>query len=334
MNFIPCLCCRKNLGTSLPYHGKREGQIVVMFVAAIFVLCGIAVLAVDVGHLCVSRARMQNAADAGSLAGLLELWDARADGADEIEARGRGVTEHEAIANANYPGVGSEVQFGIWANQTFMPKSPSVPANAVRVRVYRSKDAPGGPVGTFFGGLMGLNSVEQDASATAHFIPPGLAPFSIYEENLVEPDETLVLYDDKKVTPGVFGLLDYDGGSNSASDLKEWTRHGYQGKFDIDPEVGYKIVEGSPGLKTTLKDPLDYHVTAGDNVISCVYEDVWGSGNNTQFQVNGFASLVITESNMNANPKSVSARMNGYYLVGDGTTKGLMHKFMRLRLVE
>ncbi len=45
----------------------------VVFLAVV----AMAALAVDVGSLCLNSACMQNGADAGSLASLLELWDQR-----------------------------------------------------------------------------------------------------------------------------------------------------------------------------------------------------------------------------------------------------------------
>ena len=65
----------------------RGGQILVLVALALFVLVGFVALAVDVGHIYRERRHMQNAADAGALAGARELC--QGEGASQAEARAR-----------------------------------------------------------------------------------------------------------------------------------------------------------------------------------------------------------------------------------------------------
>lgn len=317
----------------------RSGQVMVVACIMLPVLCGIAAIAIDVGLLCNSGSRLQNAADAASLAGVLELWDRRAEGDGETAARSAASAEAAAIVGANYSESGAEVAFGLWDGNSFTEADPSVAANAVRVRTSRNADAPGGADGTFFAGFFGLDAVSQQREAVARFRPRagGLIPFAVWEDDLVPVGEDLTLYDDTLLVPGVFGLLDFDGGANSADDLVEWVVNGYPGLIWIPPDPGYVVVEGNTGFVAAINGPVDDYIASGDVVVACVYTTVWGLGENTYFQVVGFVKLVITDrgmTNVDGVPKKyIQARVDGKYIPGSGDTSGTLRDFMSLQLV-
>jgi len=148
----------------------------------------------------------------------------------------------------------------------------------------------------------------------------------------------LMLYDDALVAPGVFGLLDFDGGGNSADDLVEWTENGYPGLIWIPPDPGYVVVEGNTGFVAAINGPVDDHIAGGDFVVACVYTNVWGAGENTYFQVVGFVKLVITgrgHTKVDGAPKKyIRARVAGKYIPGTGDTSGTLRDFMALQLVR
>jgi Flp pilus assembly protein TadG len=54
---------------------NRKGAVLVLVVIAMVVFVGITALAIDIGHLVVVRNELQNAADAGALAGALALYE-------------------------------------------------------------------------------------------------------------------------------------------------------------------------------------------------------------------------------------------------------------------
>jgi len=211
----------------------RAGQVIVLACFLLPVLFCVAAIAIDVGSLCNSRSRLQSAADAASLAAVLELWERRVAGADEQGARTCAAAEAEAIKDANYPDSRAEIEFGLWDGATFTPCDTSKSANAARVRTSRGADAPGGPDGTPFARIFGLNGVSQARDAVARFwTAGGLMPVAIWQGDLVPAGQYLVVYDSQKITPGVFGLLDFDGGSNSTADLVEWFENGYPDLFE------------------------------------------------------------------------------------------------------
>jgi hypothetical protein len=163
-------------------------------------------------------------------------------------------------------------------------------------------------------------------------------PFAIYEDDITPPGTTVTLYDDNVIVPGVFGLLDFDGGENSTDDLVDWIDNGYGGELWIDPAVGYLLVEGNPGFVDALGKPVGDHVSVGDVVVACVYSEVWSGGANTTFKVIGFVPLVITEQGKEkvdgVMTKYIRATILGAYFVGSGNTAGSMQCFLEPRLVQ
>jgi len=57
-----------------PVAGDESGGVVVLIAMMLFVLLGIAALAIDIGHLMIVRNELRNAADAGALAGARQLY--------------------------------------------------------------------------------------------------------------------------------------------------------------------------------------------------------------------------------------------------------------------
>jgi hypothetical protein len=318
---------------------NRSGTVLVVACVMLPVFCGVAAIAIDVALLTNSGSRLQNAADAASLAAVLELWDQRAAGCDEEDARAAAEAEAASIVSENYPESGTDVAFGLWNGSSFTATGCPAPANAVRVRASRNAHAPGGADRTVFAGFFGIERVAQQREAVARFTPRsgGLIPFALWEGDLVPVGQYLTMYDDTQVTPGVFGLLDFDGGANSAGDLVEWTENGYPGLVWIPPDPGYLVVEGNTGFIAALNVPVDDHIQVGDTLIACVYANVWGTGENTYFQIVGFVKVVITargHTHVDGEPKKfIEAQIAGKYIPGSGETTGTMRDFMDLQLV-
>jgi hypothetical protein len=318
---------------------RRSGQVLILAPAMLIALCLAAVISVDVGHLCTSKARLQNGADAAALAAILELWEQRVhhDSSDENSCRNAANNEAGTIAVINASGSACQVEWGTWHGGVFTPLDASFSADAARVRAVRDPDAPGGPVRTFFSRLVGLGEVSEDARAVATFRPRGMMPFAVDEDSLVPPGQSLVLYDDTETAPGNCGLLDYDGGENSADDIKNWSKDGYWGDIYIDPTVGYLLIAGTTGLKSNVTSSLDYHITRGLPVTCCVYRHVTGTGSGAEYTIVGYVAVRIDDYQMNATGDdivSVTTTLLGSYIVDSGSTEGMLTGFVELELVE
>jgi Flp pilus assembly protein TadG len=172
--------------------GKERGQVLVVMALAFVVLLLFAGLAIDGGALHYNRRRMQNAADAGAMAGTQVL-------ADSICSDQSSATTNDAIYSSVWEfvrrnGVTSEGEFQAFYVQftddyTVIPFDPPV-------RVLSGGAVPNGAVGvavtatmtqsTYFMGLIGRNETDAVANATAVTGPPmlmgGLRPFGVPQD--------------------------------------------------------------------------------------------------------------------------------------------------------
>jgi Flp pilus assembly protein TadG len=206
---------RNSMKTILLTIKGETGVTAVLVAIMIVMLLGFAALAIDIGHLYVVRNELQNAADAGALAGAAKLY---IDGATEINTGANLEGYNAAKANksektsvdVNWTG-GNEgdVQRGHWcfSSKTFTPNASTTLAdlwnasteeldantdfiNAVRVRTRREAT----PASSFFARIFGFNSFNVSAEAVAYtgFIadqPPLTAdePIAICKQSLGDP---------------------------------------------------------------------------------------------------------------------------------------------------
>ena len=177
-------------------RGTRAGRgaILIWSTFAIFMVAVFAAVVVNIGHLTSVRGELQNAVDAGALAGARELSGRSADLSEadlvsEDQAGAHGSDRHAVVA--------SDVRFGAWVppNRTCDPQDAQLPldrrdgystdgyrfcevtgtdpaaafrVNAVYVRAQRNDAAPGaGAVPMLFGRLLGRPSAVVTASAIA-----------------------------------------------------------------------------------------------------------------------------------------------------------------------
>ena len=262
----------------------ERGVIAVIAVLMLTALVGMAALVVDLGWLYVVRGELQNGADAGALAGVVELVLS-----GQTDAQTMAVTY--ATRPANYhltqpPGSGAV--------------AVSFPASdQVRVRV--------GPtaVPTIFARIWGISTADVSAVAVARLErriigsgPGNLLPFGV-DRNVVDSDgdgnydlgDSVNIYPDPQ-SPGTFGLLDLDGGSNSNADTIDWIENGYDDVFSIPESVGFVNVEGTPGISgSALSGAISSRL--GYPVLLSVFDQVTGEGANTSFRVVDFIGGII-----------------------------------------
>ncbi|MCD6416193.1 MAG: hypothetical protein J7M08_05805 [Planctomycetes bacterium] len=305
---------------------RRRGQMIVLFAGLVVVLLGMCALAVDVGMLHATQAQLQNAADAAALAAGLEYVQERNDGSSESEARAAATSEALALGEANADAARFEVEYGTFENGEFQAGPEA--ATAVKVTALRDGDAPGGEVQTLFAGTLGVASVSAQAQAVVAVfegistIWSGLTPLAVWEDDVAALGVTVTIYNDDQIAPGIWGLLNFNGGDNSTSELEDWILNGYNGGVSIDPDTGYLWIEGSPGLRVALKDELQDRI--GETVIVCAYDQVTGEGSNAQFRITKFLSLTITEVTLTASNdlRNVSARVETMVNVADAEMGG------------
>jgi von Willebrand factor type A domain/Putative Flp pilus-assembly TadE/G-like len=154
---------------------SERGAVTVVAVLALFLILGVAALAVDLGMLHAARTQLSIAADAAALAGVKELafgsrqraFERSAEYAARNEALGEPV-----LLNIETGGQGGDVVLGTFdfADRSFRPED-FLP-NAVRVTARRSGERA---VPTFFAAAFGHRLVDVSARATAVGYPRTVA---------------------------------------------------------------------------------------------------------------------------------------------------------------
>jgi Flp pilus assembly protein TadG len=157
---------------------NNRGTVTIVVVLFLITLLGFAALAIDVGHMMVTRNELQNAADAAALATMKKLGDTYSTmtyGAQQsyVAVLSDFAPTAQAVASSNIAAgksvsinEGTDVILGNWdpnAN-TFTPGLAQ--PDAVRV-ITRRDGSANGPVPTFFAGVLGISTIPASARATA-----------------------------------------------------------------------------------------------------------------------------------------------------------------------
>jgi Flp pilus assembly protein TadG len=133
-------------------------------------------LAIDIGMFMTARSQSQNAADSGALAGAVALYF------NDYNNRSASGPAVQSAINASVSNLVMGSSGSVLPADVTFPLSPLGEDNRVRVTVQRSA-ARSNPVQTLFGPLLGLNTVDVGAVATAEASPANAAtcvmPFTI-----------------------------------------------------------------------------------------------------------------------------------------------------------
>lgn len=196
---------------------NQRGVSAVIVGICMFMLVSFVALAIDVGHLYVVRNELQNAADAGALAGARHLYvkdaflineNANLIGAQAATAN---IGDNEYVEVINPASNADDVQRGHWSfsARTFTRWDALTPppiwgksadeldsivefVNAVQVIARRDSL----PITSFFGGIFGFPSVKASRKAVAYlgassgwYLSDFDMPIAICAQSLVDPDE-------------------------------------------------------------------------------------------------------------------------------------------------
>jgi hypothetical protein len=169
----------------------RTGSVLVLAASLLVVVFGLTAFALDIGFIALTKTQMQTASDASALAACLELENGlgvQPALTTEQVATVSGTAAY-TVAHANPNGgldntflnVDRDLRFGqaYWNPETssWTKTFGVAPYNMVQVTVHRDTPANGStptgdqPLNTFFGGALGVDSVNLDTSATAALLP-------------------------------------------------------------------------------------------------------------------------------------------------------------------
>ncbi len=135
---------------------RESGFVLVWFVLMLFMLLGIAALAVDLGHAYFAQQQAQNAADTAALSGVVHLSDL--DAAQVAAAK----NEAMIVADKNIPHDGTVT---VVPSVKTDPGFSSLRPNQLSVTVTRHID-------TFFARAIGFNSMTVHGTGVAEYDPP------------------------------------------------------------------------------------------------------------------------------------------------------------------
>jgi hypothetical protein len=148
-------------------HRDERGAVVAFVAALLVVLVGFSALAIDVGRLYVTRAKLQTAADSAALAAVGRLPDQNA-----AQSAALGLMEQNLAAGeqAGQHGAGA-ITFGRWDPTTRVFLANATPIDAVRVAIGRTT-ANGSPIETFFARVLGQDEVDVAVTSIARASRP------------------------------------------------------------------------------------------------------------------------------------------------------------------
>ena len=143
-----------------PRRPRRGAVIVLAAVLLVALLCVVA-FAVDFGYIVMVKTQLQNAADAGALAGAGSLRDGSAEAKNSAET----FAEMHPVANLNVDVKPTQdIELGRWDHRAFAFSSAEEEVDAVRVTCRHSARL-------FFAKVFGKTSADLSASAVARVKP-------------------------------------------------------------------------------------------------------------------------------------------------------------------
>jgi len=281
---------------------KESGQVLVIVALFLIALIAILALVLDGGNIYLQRRRMQNAADAGALAGARTL------------ALNGTVEEARAVAQ----------EYTVQRNQA---DSCQITIDASGVTVVACTDAQ-----MTFARVVGLNQVTVCAQAAAKFGPvgaaTGLAPIAVrnfdylygptytlwYDKNDPDPcppgDTTCIAGERRSwINLGCTcdGLPCGCGGPN-ASELKTWMETGYDGTTWVNRWMG-----GTGGVVDSALHAAKARI--GDVLLMPIYNQVSGD----YYHIRKIAAFRVTDVKDTGNPKYIKGHFECYFLAAPPT---------------
>jgi len=324
---------------------ERDGATVIIVAIALVMLLGFGAFAVDIGYLYVVRNELQNAADAGALAGAAALYN---NDGTAVQPTANVIGQEAAMRNTavrtavevTLNGNSGDVQRGHYsfANGTFTPNASLLPVslwnvsneeldantdfiNAVKVTTHRS--APAAP--SFFSRIFGYDSFALAAEAVAYI---GFAG-TLYPADV---DQPIALCEESILVNGEYqcniGRMINSGEKSENSETGGWTDFNQEGnpcKGGTNTQLIKDVLcaQGNP-FNITLGRPM---ATNGGNIqaafsalISC-----WRAATNNGTQPWQLTLPVITcpGNNVDTCQTVVGAvKVNVLWITGAGEDPG------------
>ena len=272
-----------------PHLRAHEGQAIVLVVAILSVLIGMAALVIDGGRWFQTQRHLQTAADAAALAGVQSLPSSQSN-----------ATSFATTYTANnFSGATPAITF---------PSSPSPCAGNNCIRVVASKTAPG-TLAKIYGSI--FNTVNISARATAAVTVPSMmknvAPVAVKNTIACQTascygQTKTVSFNESNVSSSTIGLIDLTCHSTAStacpsnsgiggSQLASWILNGYPDALPASQWYGVKTGQTIGPIKQALNDRI------GTPLFFPVFDTVANAGPVFYFHIIGWALFVIDNVN-------------------------------------
>jgi len=286
--------------TRTPRRRDERGAAAILVALLAVSLIGAMAFVSDFGFAYVNQRRVQTGSDAAALAVARKIAAGAPGTANCATIAGSWQNAAQRSYAASILGKNALPTAGLdTATAGFSVSCEQVGSNN-QTLVVKVKGVQASP--TFLGGLFGSSKIDVSAQAKAIVAPlgtvVGLRPFALCQAaaNLVNAQPgTLITYgfDNSDAgcgfAPGNWGVLDFNGGSNPTGEIADWILHGYGEPVSVVSPV---YVPGNPGAPNpgALDSEMDQMMTLGEIVLP-VFDNISGSGNNSQFRITGFVSV-------------------------------------------
>lgn len=274
--------------------GRQHGSISVIVAVALIPVLVMFAAVVDVARVWTDRVTLQNGVEAAAVA-VASSWTS---GLQECRA--------------------SDLTLVSRNGATPQSVNCSVTGTSGRgvVRVSASGD-----VNLMFASLIGRNSAGINAS-TGVLVGPassafGLRPFALCDNhpavlawlgsNFTSTTTETVTFESNGTAcggpaPGNWGVLDFNGGSNSTSETERWVSNG----FDDEVTVG-DVIPGNPGAPSSS---LKVSGIVGKRVVVPLFGSVTLQGSHAMYTITGFAEVYVVGITLNgpSNKRAIMLR--------------------------
>jgi Putative Flp pilus-assembly TadE/G-like len=272
---------------------RDEGSIAVIAAVAFLPLCLMLAIVVDSGRVWVGRTRLQNSVEAAAIAA-----------AQNWMTKGQACSATALAVVSSDGSAPTAVQCSVTGSKT---------SGVTRVTATES-------IGLTFAGLVGRSSSVVSASTGVRIGAVGSAvgvwPFGLCSQvkavsdwiasGMTTATSTAIRFEDQNQkcggsVSGNWGVLDFNGGSSSNAETKDWVDNGYLGVV----KVGDWII-GSPGAPSSS---LDIQSIVGKSVIMPMFSSPRLSGSNVEYRVVGFAKARVDAVQFTGGASSRSIRI-------------------------
>lgn len=272
---------------------RDEGAIAVIAAVAFVPLCLMVAIVVDAGRVWVGRARLQNSVEAAAIAAA-QTW----------MTQGQACSSTSLSVISRDGSAPTSVQCNVTGSNT---------SGVTRVTATE-------PIGLTFATLVGRSSSTVTASTGVRIgalsSTVGVWPFGLCSlvkavsdwiaSGMTTATSTVIRFEDQNqrcggTVSGNWGVLDFNGGSSSNAETKDWVDNGYLGVVKVGDWI-----TGSPGAPS---GSLDIQSIVGKSVVMPMYSTPRLNGSNVEYHIVGFAKARVDAVQFTGSASSRSIRI-------------------------